>query len=112
MVSAALFEEFEGELNHRLIDLGYVESAREINSSFGSHYAEFQNRKTVYRLVWDGRESWLVLARATVLPDEEPKWHDVSLQRFPSLATPRNGILAAFHTICEALERELNESEP
>ena len=112
MVSAELFEEFEVHLGHRLGELGYSKSAREIDGPFGSHYAQFQNGVIAYRLLWDGRENWLALERAAVAPDDPAKWRDISLQRFPSLATPKDGVVAAFQAICAALEREVNAAEP
>ncbi len=112
MVSAKMFEEFEVDLDRRLRELGYSKTAREIDGPFGSHFAQFQNGEIAYRLLWDGRENWLALERAVVTPDDPVKWRDISLQRFPSLATPKDGVVAAFQAICAALEREVNAVEP
>jgi hypothetical protein len=104
VVSADLFEELEQALAQRLAPSGYAQSARQINGAFGSHFAQFQNDVIAYRLVWDGRENWLLLECGVVVGSEIRNWRELALQRFTSLATSERNVMAAWQAMNASLE--------
>jgi len=58
-ISAATFDALSQAIDVTLVPHGFVPLRVERNGPFGSHYSVFAKESTAYRIVWDGKESWL-----------------------------------------------------
>jgi len=75
-----------------LASAGFAPAQTERSSAFGSHYSDFANGAKVYRLVWDGKESWLVLQYCDDVQSSVPSiWSDVALFRVGREYAPKAG---------------------
>lgn len=78
-----------------LAPAGFVPEQMERNGAFGSHFSDYANDVKVYRLVWDGKESWLLVEYCDNFESSRPsRWNDVAIYRIRRNHTARE--LAGF----------------
>lgn len=80
-----------GELRRLLTDAGYaVADSSYSPESFGSWWILLRGQ-TSYRLVWDGKDQWLILQRqAGPSESNESVWEDLWVEKDARQATPEN----------------------
>jgi hypothetical protein len=79
------FEELNRELRGRGFEL--IEDVSD-PEAFGSRYATYSREAESIRLIWDGKDEWLVLQRRST---SETAWNDIAIERVGrETANPRN----------------------
>ena len=74
------FESLSQKFEAMLVPLGFAAGRMVCDGPFGSHYSEYENGPRSYRLVWDGKESWLIAEYRDNLVSPD-RWSDVELIR-------------------------------
>ena len=89
-VSATQFDALTDVVALLLHERGFSPSAAQRDSAFGSHFSEFARGRERYRVVWDGKESWLVAEHCANSGGGGllPQWKDVFLSRVERGSSP------------------------
>jgi hypothetical protein len=76
------FDVLIGPIASLLIAAGFSQIRSELDGPFGSHFAEFASGCNAYRIVWDGKESWLVGEYSSDYGGSaQPSWNDLAVYR-------------------------------
>jgi len=82
MISVSTFDRLSAAIEELLSQRGFIVLRKERDGAFGSHCTEFGKGHFKYRIVWDGRESWLLTEHANgVSRHEHGGWADLALFR-------------------------------
>ena len=78
----AEFDALSDRVASLLAPAGFAPEQMERSGVFGSHFSDYANSAKVYRLVWDGKESWLLLEYCDNFQASVPsRWNVVALYR-------------------------------
>ena len=76
------FDALSTQVASLLAPAGFEPGEMERNSAFGSHFSNFANGARLYRLVWDGKESWLLVQYCDNFQGVGcSSWNDVAIFR-------------------------------
>jgi len=76
------FDALSTKVASLLAPAGFIPDRMERDSIFGSHVTYFVNDAKVYRLVWDGKESWLIAEYCDNFQGlVQSSWNDVAIYR-------------------------------
>ena len=96
------------QLTQLLAKHGYVRNSLAPDGPFGSYLAEYQSRKSIVALVWDGKEGWLSLraGKRSYFSADTPT-NELYFERFPGLAVSQPIYQAAAAKLVETLVERL-----
>jgi hypothetical protein len=76
------FDRLSNEVADLLSPAGFSASESERDGPFGSHYTEFSSGRERCRVVWDGKDAWLLAEHAAdASGGENIKWKDLVVLR-------------------------------
>jgi hypothetical protein len=81
-MSRSDFESLNSRALSLLTVVGFKQAAGQRDGPFGSHYSEFALGRKRCRLVWDGKDSWLLAEHCEDFQEGDlTPWHDVIVLR-------------------------------
>jgi hypothetical protein len=84
------FESLSRNVASLLTPLGFVQVRSELGGPFASHISEFANGANAYRIVWDGKESWLLGQYCDKYQESDrSSWSDVAIYRAGRYVSPK-----------------------
>jgi hypothetical protein len=84
------FDALSKKIASLLAPEGFVPEQMERNGTFGSHSSDYANGAKVYRLVWDGKESWLFVEYCdNFQASHRSRWNDIAIYRTGSNPSAR-----------------------
>jgi len=104
------FNRLASAIEQALAPYGFARAGCVSNGPFGSHYADLWNGSRAYRIVWDGKESWLLAQASDCFTDASlPTWTDVALFRTAFTGSAQD-VEALFPKLIGAVESHAKRS--